>query len=243
MTCHGYHRSVNQRRERAYGARFECRGYDFQRQVSCAGVFGARRDIILFVRILSSRMLRSGKLPGIHFSNVAGVSIAPMLIDPEGQNFRPKGGSALAALGAGAYALNGPYWIPGQRLRLPSHPLPSDGAIVHAPTEYMQSATTATSSLRRQILSWRPAYAASEHRIYAETVSSKLQYNMTMRARILATTVHPLAVYTRGSAIHGYHPLDLPDGVVGSRRVIWRVDVVDEESGVVRTGGVWTFIA
>ena len=41
-------------------------------------------------------------LPGIHRNNVAGVPIAPMLVDPAARNFRPKGGSAVHVLGAGA---------------------------------------------------------------------------------------------------------------------------------------------
>lgn len=58
----------------------------------------------------------SGQLPGVHSGNVAGNgSIRAMLADPDGRDFRPKPGSLLDTIGAGAYRLGGEYWVPGPR--------------------------------------------------------------------------------------------------------------------------------
>tara|TARA_B110001452_G_scaffold238232_1_gene218596 strand:+ start:71 stop:382 length:312 start_codon:yes stop_codon:yes gene_type:complete len=57
----------------------------------------------------------SGRLPGVHSANVVGVPIRAMLADPDGRDFRPKKGSQLDTMGAGAYTLGGEYWVPGPR--------------------------------------------------------------------------------------------------------------------------------
>ena len=95
----------------------------------------------------------SGKLPGHPSRNVAGLSIIPMLVDPIHRNFRPKGGSALASLGAGAYSLSGEYWIPGQQQYLPSHPVPAHCGIWRLPHS------------KSVELLWRSGYNANSNRL------------------------------------------------------------------------------
>lgn len=57
----------------------------------------------------------TGKLPGIHSGNVGGVQIRPMLGEPDSFDFRPRAGSALDTMGAGAYSRQAAYWTPGSR--------------------------------------------------------------------------------------------------------------------------------
>ena len=65
----------------------------------------------------------SGKLPGIHADNLGGVGIRTMLTDPDHLDFRPKAGSPLDTVGAGAYTRRTEdYWTPGSRAHPPVVP-------------------------------------------------------------------------------------------------------------------------
>ena len=60
----------------------------------------------------------SGQLPGIEVGDVSGVPIKPMLVAPDAPpyDFRPKAGSQLEQMQAGAYSSStAAVWIPGVR--------------------------------------------------------------------------------------------------------------------------------
>jgi hypothetical protein len=181
-------------------------------------------------------------LPGIHRNNVAGVPIAPMLVDPSGRDFRPKGGSALHALGAGAYDSGAPYWIPGRQAHVATHPIPADG--IDATLERGEVVVG---------LMWRGGYEASTHRVYTvlvvggdgasgattpETAAHGSSRESDARRMAARASSAPDAVVSGALA---QHALRVPGGSGGVvRRVLWRVDAVGEE-GEVRQGDLWSF--
>lgn len=159
----------------------------------------------------------SGKLPGHPSRNVAGLSIIPMLVDPIHRNFRPKGGSALASLGAGAYSLGGEYWIPGQQRYLPSHPVPAHGAIWRLPHS------------KSVELLWRSGYNANSNRLVVSrhvngTKIESFQLNIAVADGKSAGSY----MWTPEFSEHSLTKVD------------WRVDSI--EGGSIRRGWSWSFV-
>ena len=164
-------------------------------------------------------------LPGIHRNNVAGVPIAPMLIDPVARNFRPKGGSAVHSLGAGAYE-NGSgseYWIPGRQAHTATHPIPPHQSHAAHMIERVEDDAAEVVELM-----WRGGYEALHHRVsWRVSVSGALDVvGSALVARDVAQFLLRLpSNYSNGEA----------------RRVVWRVDAIGGSSSDVRQGPVWIF--
>ena len=178
-------------------------------------------------------------LPGIHRNNVAGIPIVPMLVDPSARNFRPKGGSAIYSLGAGAYdnGSESEYWIPGRQSHEATHPIPPhQGHAAHA----IESAEDDTVQLVELI--WRGGYKARAHRLTAV-----LQHIETVAETKTATfdaDKDMVVADTEADATQYMLRLPRPDPSSSDervrRRVLWRVDAVGEGDDV-RRGPVWSF--
>jgi hypothetical protein len=188
-------------------------------------------------------------LPGIHRNNVAGVPIAPMLLDPAARNFRPKGGSAVHSFGAGAYdtGAESEYWIPGRQGHTATHPIPPDeGNAAHT----IELAGDGTRSVE---LMWRGGFGAHGHRVTAvvkegspaSVSSDEADAEDIEKAAMNESPLAPHVVVGKVWGDTAQFVLRLPsssagDGV-GARRVLWRVDVLGQEEGDVRQGPVWSF--
>ena len=190
-------------------------------------------DSIFNVSINGVRML-----PGIHHNNVAGVPIAPMLVDPASRNFRPKGGSAVHSLGAGAYAndFGSEYWIPGRQAHGATHPIPPHQSHAAHMIELPDDDTVVLIELI-----WRGGYQAQSHRITATLQHAETAAGADNTAA-LDTDTGVLVADSKGDKTR--HLLRLPrPPPVDSRsrwRVIWRVDAYGEQ-GDMRRGPLWTF--
>ena len=201
-------------------------------------------------------------LPGIHHGNVAGVPIAPMLIDPAARNFRPKGGSAAHQLGAGAYSAEGAYWIPGRQAHLPSHPIPPHQSHHRSAARAEEEEEEEANAEEVVELVWRAGYKARAHRVTAvlqnedETGDAQQQDIDTAMAAAMAmiegTTVAAApgdkVVVLAARAVVGedmaQYVLRLPPSDLSRttrRRVLWRVDATGQEESDVRRGSVWSF--
>ena len=188
-------------------------------------------------------------LPGIHRNNVAGVPIAPMLVDPMHRNFRPRGGSALHSMGAGAYAASASaeYWVPGRQEHTTSHPIPANSAD-EVPAELAALADPLADGGPEHVeLAWRGGYMAREHRLFVmiDTLASVGDATRpageedARRMEAHVASAAPDAILPEGAAQQ--HMLALPAlRALARRRVLWRVDAVGLE-GELRRGRVWAF--
>lgn len=102
----------------------------------------------------------SGRLPGLHSNNLGDVDVAAQLMGPDGRDFRPRPGTLMARMGAGAYPVNGTgYWIPGKQGVAASAPVPAAGSV---------AATLPAGDGgggRLLLLAWRGAYQATGHEL------------------------------------------------------------------------------
>ena len=180
---------------------------------------------------------------------MAGVPIAPMLVDPMHRNFRPRGGSALHSMGAGAYAASASadYWIPGRQEHTTSHPIPANSAD-EVPAELAALADSLADGGPEHVeLAWRGAYMAREHRLFVmiDTLASVADATRpaskedARRMEAHVASAAPDAILPEGAAQQ--HMLGLPAlRALSRRRVLWRVDAVGLE-GELRRGRVWAF--
>jgi hypothetical protein len=128
---------------------------------------------------ISGHRKKPAEVPGVLGNNIESHqdngSVKTLLVDAENHDFRPKVSADIANADkrsdadikwlyssdkpyVGAYPKNiDHYWIPGQRLAISSHPIPSDNAVVEN---------------KAVDLIWREAYQATKHRLY---VSEKKQ--------------------------------------------------------------------
>jgi hypothetical protein len=191
----------------------------------------------------------SGQLPGVHTDNVVGVPLEPMLVDPLHRNFRPKGGSALHNMGAGAYTSVGDYWIPGQQSHLASHPIPAHGGVMDC-----------TGVDCWVELMWRAAFDATDHRLFVlalneSTVSEHAgiseenerlsatedaALSLMMQRHVLRRPNPEVVVTLKSASVAGRHQLPIP---LGGGTFLWRVDAVEMDGQTVRQGQTWRFTA
>jgi hypothetical protein len=179
-------------------------------------------------------------LPGIHHNNVAGIPIAPMLVDPDLRNFRPKGGSAVYSLGAGAYdnGSGSEYWIPGRQSHEATHPIPPHQSHAAHMIEVAED-----DNVQLIELIWRGGYTASGHRITAVLQQAE---DVVETKSVLDADAGVMVADTKVDATQYLLQIprprsDLDSGEErASRRVLWRVDALGGD-GDVRPGPTWSF--
>ena len=166
-------------------------------------------------------------LAGIKENNYVGIDLKSLIVDFENQDFRPKSKNVFTQDGTGEMVGEetgsriGPYpalgetitqyAIPGQKLHLPSNPIPKDGSTVQ----------------ERDALMFRPGFRCRSHLVYVSSPNKGLQENpKTMEL---------------SKDVNGEHNnvVMINENEEGIYR--WRVDCEDEETGKIRRGNVWMF--
>jgi hypothetical protein len=193
--------------------------------------------------------LPTGWLPGLHVGGCCCWRRCRRSQPHSTRDFRPKGGSALHNMGAGAYTSVGDYWIPGQQSHLASHPIPAHGGVMDC-----------TGVDCWVELMWRAAFDATDHRLFVlalneSTVSEHAgiseenerlsatedaALSLMMQRHVLRRPNPEVVVTLKSASVAGRHQLPIP---LGGGTFLWRVDAVEMDGQTVRQGQTWRFTA
>jgi len=167
-------------------------------------------------------------LAGITENNYSGEDLNKLLVDVDNKDFRPKSNNALTAsgntgqiIGDATGNLIGPYPSKDEA-DITQYDIPGQKLDI---ASYPIPADGSTVK-ERDVVMFRPGFRCASNKIYVSAANG-----------IVPTTpAKTLAINANGRPDNVVKVNAVNDGVYR-----WRVDCIDEESGAVREGDVWTF--